>query len=382
MIYRPSKKEIRQLAVDFGFDYAAISSAFPSAREAQALEEWCDAGRHGDMRYMQRTLDLRRVPQKLMPEIQSILSLGVSYYSNEPVLIPQPPNVSGRVARYAWGLDYHEVIQERLKNLCLKMNSLFGDDLLAQTATDAQPLLERSFAYQAGLGFYGKNTNIIFPGAGSWLFLAEVLLNIELEPDGPPVKQGCGSCKECINQCPTGALPGDYTLDARKCISYLTIENKGVIPREMRSAIGPWVFGCDVCQECCPFNARQKQARWPEFSSRFGVGPWLDLRQTLGIRTSNEFKARFQRTPLMRAKRSGLLRNACVTAGNLQTEELIKPLAEVLSDDSEPLIRLHGAWALGRWKSPDCINILKKAWEKELDVEVRHEIEFSLENAA
>jgi len=182
----------------------------------------------------------------------------------------------------------------------------------------------------------------------------------------------------CVEACPTGALSGDYKMDARKCISYLTIENKGVIPRELRPSLGRWVFGCDICQECCPYNARARESRWPEFSAERGAGPWLDLKEVLSIRTPGEFKARFGRTPLARPKRRGLLRNACVAAGNLRSDEMVGPLGGVLREDPEPLPRLHAAWALGRFGSTEARGFLESARAAENDPDVSAEIELAL----
>ena len=369
------KSRIQEAAHALGFDEVKVSPLSPAKRQVRALEEWCAAGFQGEMSYMERTAKVRTHPEELLAGARSVLVLGVNYYTPEPSPPPGPSRVWGRVARYAWGLDYHDVIGERLGRLCARIEEIRGKPFSSRRVTDAQPLLERAYACQAGLGFYGKNTNIIVPGGGSWLFLAEIILDFELEPDGHPAPQGCGACRICVEACPTGALSGDYKMDARKCISYLTIENKGIIPRELRSALGSWVFGCDICQECCPYNARARESRWPEFSPERGVGPWLDLRETLSIRTPEAFKARFGGTPLARPKRKGLLRNACVAAGNQRSEELVRPLAEVLRGDPEPLARLHAAWALGRFESAQARRFLELARAVETDPGVREEIE-------
>jgi len=373
------KTAIRQAALDLGFDSMAVSPLSVPAREARALEEWCREGRHGDMAYMERTLKVRTHPEDLFREAQSLLTLGVSYGSEDPPPSPAPQGAWGRVARYAWGLDYHDVIQDRLQRLCFQIEKIRGKPFSSRLVTDAQPLLERAFAFEAGLGFYGKNTNIIVPGGGSWLFLAEIILDFSLEPDGPPQTQGCGSCRLCVSACPTGALSGDYRMDARKCISYLTIENKGVIPHEFRKSMGSWIFGCDICQECCPYNAIPRESRWPEFSARNGVGPWLDLREVLSLRTPEQFSRRFKGTALTRPKRKGLLRNACVVAGNHPSGELIPFLSAALREDPESLVRAHAAWALGR--TPDARRFLKTAWESESQETVRNEIELALQAA-
>lgn len=207
-------------------------------------------------------------------------------------------------------------------------------------------------AQTAGLGFVGKNTMLIAPQGtaqyhvGSWVFLSEILLDLPFEGDVEKNDaQGCGGCTKCLTACPTDAFDGAYKLKAEKCISYLTIENKGGIPPEMRSAIGEWVYGCDVCQDVCPFNARAKESKWPEFTADKGVGPWVSLSEILTCPDQTTFKKKWGHTPLLRAKRKGLIRNACIAAGNSGEESLIPPL-EALLNDTEPMIREHAAWAL------------------------------------
>src|SRR5262249_48732838 len=227
-------------------------------------------------------------------------------------------NRYGRIARYAWGLDYHEVVKARLHNLIAEIKRLEGREVAARAFVDAVPLLERAVAARAGLGFTGKNTNLLQPRQGSWFFLAEILLNLELPVEENRLKISCGSCHRCLDACPTDAFAAAYQLDSRRCISYLTIENKGAIPPALRAGLGEWLFGCDVCQEVCPFNRFATDTYWQEFRPEYGAGQKLDVVEILAIKTDEEFRARFKCTPLTRPKRRGLLRNAAVVAANIE----------------------------------------------------------------
>jgi epoxyqueuosine reductase len=294
-------------------------------------------------RWLARDPHRRADPRAFLPEALTVVSLGVGYFGGP---VPPPPSVpAGRVARYAWGEDYHDVLMRRLEAFQRALSDEMPG-LIARSAVDASPLLERAFARRGGLGFVGKNTNLIIPGAGSWFFLTEMLINAPL-PEDAPVRQGCGSCARCGTACPTGALDVPFQLDARKCVAYHTIENRGDIPEGLRPGVGSWVFGCDDCQDPCPFNARPLSSRWPEFSPERGAGAWVPLADLLSMRTNEAFRERFSGTPLMRAKRAGLVRNACVVARNTGVVEELKPLLIACRDrDESPVVRSHAAWAL------------------------------------
>jgi epoxyqueuosine reductase len=321
---------------------------------------------------MQRPVELLSDPKKLQKSARSVVSLGVSYYPGDH---PEDPG-GGRVARYAWGRDYHEVIKERLFRLRGELEEALGGRIKARAFTDAVPLLERSAAQHAGLGFFGRNSCLINGEVGSYFFIADLILNLEIEPD-PPGKGTCGRCTRCMDRCPTGAIKAPGVVDARLCISYLTIENKGEIPRGLRKRVGDWAFGCDVCQEVCPYNkTKATQSRWPEFSAQAGSGPYLELERVLAIRTDEEFDETFAGTPLTRPGREGLLRNCCVAAGNLKLRRAVPALVECLHRDSSPLVRGHAAWALG--EIGDNEEVLRRAAGEETDPWCREEIGLAL----
>jgi epoxyqueuosine reductase len=338
--------QIKVAARDFGFDVVGITSAQQLASDDQAFRDWLERGFAAGMEYMTRRPELHAHPTKLVPYAASIITLAVNYYATDAPFAHE--SRYGRVARYAWGRDYHDVIRPRLETLARRIETLAGRELRYRCFVDAAPLLERAVAARAGLGFFGKNTNLLQAGRGSWFFLAEILVDLDLPTEVSSVKVSCGTCTRCLVACPTAAFAGAYQLDSRRCISYLTIENKGEIPRELREGLGEWVFGCDVCQDVCPFNRFSVDTAWPELEPTEGTGPRLDLDELLSIASDVEFRKRFSGTPLLRPKRSGLLRNAAVVAANVSCTRVIPRLIERLEHDPEPLIRAHALWALGR----------------------------------
>lgn len=338
--------QIKTAASEMGFEVTGITSVEPLERADIAFKDWCAKGYAAGMVYMTRKPELNGRPRSLVPYAQSLITLAVDYGVAAPRF--EHEHRYGRVARYAWGLDYHDVVKPRLRALVGRIKEIAGREIHARCFVDAVPLLERAVAARAGLGFFGKNTNLLQPRSGSWFFLAEILLDLELPADNREIKVSCGSCRRCIEACPTDAFPAPYVLDSRKCISYMTIENKGAIPRELRGSVGDWVFGCDVCQDVCPFNRFSSDARWPEFHPEAGVGPRLDLVEVLSIATDEAFRARFRGTPLTRPRRRGLLRNAAVVAANVGASAAVPSLADRVENDIEPLIRSHSLWALSQ----------------------------------
>jgi epoxyqueuosine reductase len=280
------------------------------------------------------------------------------------------------VARYAWGRDYHEVIKARLFRLREELEEELGVRIKARGFTDAVPLLERSAAQHAGLGFFGRNSCLINGEVGSYFFIADLIVDLDLAPDQPGTGT-CGRCTRCMDRCPTGAIKAPGVVDARLCISYLTIENRGEIPRELREKVGDWAFGCDVCQEVCPYNkTKASKSRWPEFSAEAGHGPYLKIEEVLEIRADEEYEERFSGTPLTRPGRAGLLRNCCVAAGNLKLKEAVPALVRALREDSSALVRGHAAWALGEIGGAEAT--LREAAQAEEDTWCKDEIRLAL----
>ena len=338
-----AKRILEERAYAAGFDLVGVTRAEPLTQGGERLREWQEAGMAADMGYMQRPVELLSDPKKLQKSAKSVVSLGVSYYPGDH---PENTEGGGRVARYAWGRDYHEVIKERLFRLRAELEEVLGVKIKARGFTDAVPLLERSAAQHAGLGFFGRNSCLISGEVGSYFFIADLIVDLDLAPD-PSGSGTCGRCTRCMDRCPTGAIKAPGVVDARLCISYLTIENKGEIPRHLRPLVGDWAFGCDVCQEVCPYNkTKAARSRWPEFSEEAGTGPYLEIEEVLGIRTEEEFERRFAGTPLTRPGRAGLLRNCCVAAGNLGLRRAVPALIRCLG-------RTNHRWCAltrrGRW---------------------------------
>lgn len=364
-------EQIKQAARELGFEVAGIASVQPLLRDDAAFGQWRESGFAAGMDYMKRRPELHAHPAALVPDSRSLITLAINYYATAPAF--EHEHRFGRVARYAWGLDYHDVVKPRLIELAVRIENIAGRKLHARCFVDAVPLLERAVAASAGVGFFGKNTNLLQPRQGSWFFLSEILVDLDLPADNNRMKVSCGSCTRCLNACPTDAFAGPYQLDSRKCISYLTIENKGEIPRELRRGIGEWVFGCDVCQDVCPFNRFASDTAWPELRGEAGAGSRLDLTELLSIATDAEFRARFRGTALMRPKRRGLLRNAAVVAANIGAIRTVPALVERIESDPEPLIRSHALWALAQLDPKVASRIAEGLVKTDPDAAVREE---------
>lgn len=346
---------IKQKAHQLGFDHISFSSPQIEPDDQKAYLNWVQKGHAAEMKYLTREPATRVDLTERFPEVKSVLTVGVSYYQGQWHQKPGPG--FGKVARYAWGLDYHDVILKRLQVLLSFLHDELGSASKARLGVDTQPVLERALAKSSGMGFIGKNTLLIIPKnskglnfhVGSWVFLGEILLDVPLVGAGEPSTSlhGCGSCAKCLSACPTSAFSQPYDLDASRCISYLTIENKGWIPRDLRAQMGDWIFGCDVCQDVCPFNARSFETRWPEFNPDQGVGGWISLKDILSVRDQTVFKEKWGHTPLSRPKRRGMIRNACVVAGNSRDIGLIPEILDLLNDP-EAIVRGHTLWALSQ----------------------------------
>ena len=317
-------------------------------------------------------------PQELLPGARSIIALAASYLGHRPPPPPEPGNPRGKVARYAWGRDYHDVLKQMARDLVGRVERLAGRPIAARVFVDSSPLAERAVAQRAGLGWFGKNTMLLLPGAGSWAFLCEVVVDVDLEPD-PPVRKSCGHCRRCLDVCPTGALVAPGVLDSPRCISFLTIELRDRVPRHLRPLMGTWIFGCDDCQEVCPVNRRPLPSRIAALRAYDDDAAYPPLLELLAL-SDGAFRARYRGTPLFRTKSWGVQRNACVALGNAGDPAAIPLLAQVMRDEARhALVREHAAWALGRFPDSAARAALAAAWSPAA-APLRDEIAFALEH--
>jgi epoxyqueuosine reductase len=343
---------------------------------AARLGEWLAAGYAGQMRYLADRREAYADPNRVLDGVRSIVMVAMNYRTAEPT---EAAAGQGRVSRYAWGdTDYHDLIRQRLNGLAEQILEL-SPAAQVRGVVDTAPLLEREFAQLAGLGWIGKNTLLLNRDAGSWFFLGALLTDIELQYDAPHETDHCGTCRACLDACPTDAFPQPYVLDASRCISYLTIELRDTIPDELRSGVGDWLFGCDVCQDVCPWNSRAPISTHAAFEPRADSNP-TDLIALFAL-SDEEFRARFRKTPLWRPRRRGILRNAAIVLGNRPTQSAIPALTRGLND-AEPLVRGACAWALGRYDQNAAVEALRERRTVETDVDVSHEIDAGLNRCA
>lgn len=391
-----------------GFDLVGVTSVddFADDREA-ALERIRDGHMDGLPWYTESRVMRGTSPSELLPGARSIICLGLSYWKDDDAARPSTSsgltegdsgrreldsrfrgdnsahNSMGRVARYAWVKDYHRAMKRRMRELVRALERELSSEVAARWYVDDGPMLDRAAANRAGIGWFGKNSNILNPHFGSWVFLGQIITDLALTPDAP-LKKSCGSCARCIDDCPTGAIVAPYVIDNSRCISYLTIENRGAIPREMRPLVQDWVFGCDICQDVCPVNRKAREAGQPippaalgEYADDQGR---IDLAQLLEM-SEDEFRQRFAGTSIMRTKRAGMQRNACVALGNAADGSAVPALAKALAS-AEPLVRGHAAWALGRIGGGEAIGVLANAAKSEPDPAVLGEISDALAESA
>ncbi len=386
------KSVVKAHALACGFDLVGVTSAddFPADREA-AMERIRQGQMDGLPWYTESRVMRGTSPAELLPGARSIICLGLSYWLDEDReqrdteaegLLKRSVG-TGRVARYAWVRDYHRVMKRRMRELVRALERELSSEVAAKWYVDDGPMLDRAAANRAGIGWFGKNSNILNPQFGSWVFLGQIITDLELEPDAP-LKKTCGGCTRCIDDCPTGAIVAPYVVDNSRCISYLIIENRGAIPRELRPLIQDWVFGCDICQDVCPVNRKARQPGQPvPFAGAVGshglVGQ-MDLVELLRM-SEDEFRQRFAGTSIMRAKWVGMQRNACVVLGNTADDSAV-PALSVALETSEPLVREHAAWALGRIGGDQATAALTKAAFSEANAGVLEEIELALAESA
>lgn len=370
------KAEVRRRAGSLGFELVGFTTPDPPSHLG-TYQLWLQRGHHGQMGYMasEHSRAARADPTMLLPGCGTILVLGARY--SPPDRQPVDTHGGGKVAAYAVGDDYHDILIPRLEQLAEVIQEITGRSIAWRSYTDTGPILEREIAQRAGLGWIGKNTMLINPLVGSYFFLAELLLDIELPPDEPVRTDHCGSCTRCIEACPTGCIRPDRTIEAPRCISYLTIELRGDIPTALRGEMQDWLFGCDVCQQVCPWNQRfATKTDEPAFQPRaaireLGLPGYLELDQ-------EEYRRLFKGSPIKRAKRHGLTRNAAVVAGNLKDSRTVHQLTDLLLSQPDRTLRSHAAWALGCIGTEVARQTLQEALNKEDDAQVRTEIELAL----
>ena len=335
----PAGERAKALALEAGFDRAGITSAAAPA-ELAFFAEWIAAGAAGEMSYLTSQADRRSDLRAAFPWARSVLCVALQYDTEAPYSTDAPRD-AGWIARYAWGDDYHDVMKSMLQGLAERLRTELGP-LETRAYVDTGPIVERVYAAAAGIGAWGKNTCLLDPELGSWFFLGEIVVDQDWSADAPRTDL-CGTCTACLDACPTGALPRPYFLDATRCISYLTIEHKGAIPEDLREGVGRQVFGCDICQDVCPWNRRRRRYGPAVFEPRPGLAA-PDLRELAAL-DEEGFRARFRKSPIKRAKRRGLLRNVAVAMANSGDRGHV-PALQRLAGDEDPLVREHAAWAL------------------------------------
>lgn len=372
----PLTQALKQKAQELGFTQAGICPAVPPPGLSR-FREWLEAGYAGEMHYLPERAEAYAHPRHVMEGARSVLMLAMNYTTAPP----QTPNrVEGRVSRYAWGpVDYHDLIHERLRELVDFLRAA-SPGARARGVVDTAPLLEREFAQLAGLGWIGKNTLLLNKQHGSWFFLAALLTDIELDYDAPHQVDHCGTCRACLDACPTDAFPEPYLLDATRCISYLTIELREAVPAELREGMHDWLFGCDICQDVCPWNHRAWNHRAPtslepSFTPAEGMNP-VDLAELFEL-DDDAFRRRFRHTPLWRSKRRGILRNAAIVLGNKPSPAGLRALCRGLQDP-EPLVRAACAWAIGQHASPLAEQALETRRTVEIEPDVLREIDAAM----
>jgi epoxyqueuosine reductase len=360
------KASIRRAARRLGFPLCGFAAA-ESPLHAEFVEAWLRDGKGGTMTYLNRGLAKRLDPRRVLPAVRSIVTVGYPY---RPVPLPARDwrsELRGRIAAYAFGHDYHEIVLAKLERLAAALRGLGAQATRAYV--DTGPVLEREWAHAGGVGWFGKNTTILHRQAGSWFFLGEVLTDLEFEPE-PLVPDHCGTCRRCLDLCPTGALRDGYELDARLCISYLTIEYRGIIPPALRPQMREWIFGCDVCQDVCPWNDQ------PARDAR-AIDELFPFLPDLLALDAAAYRERFRDTAISRAKYECFLRNVAIVLGNTQNPRAVPALTQAVQHPS-PLVRAHAAWALGRIDDPTARRTLEQARRCEREETVRTEIGASL----
>jgi Uncharacterized Fe-S protein len=376
------KAKVIEISQSLGFQRTVIGALEPLVAERAHFEDWVARGYAAGMEYMKRNTEMRVSPQRFRTNSRSAVIVSVSYYSERP----EPPGpLHGQVARYAVGLDYHAVIRKKLRELRDTLTRELGLSVTGKPFVDDVALYEQGYSKRHGLGFAGKNTLIIGPRlSGTYNFVGELFIDVELEPD-IEYSGTCGQCFRCGAACPTGAIVEPGYVDSNLCISYLTIENRGGIPVDLRAKLGSWVFGCDICQEVCPYNQRPPETPWEELRPASGVGHYLDLLEVLAVKSDDQFLKKFGHTPLRRPKRRGLLRNSLVVIGNRLREvesslknglvsNAVKELSAFAANEPDAMLREHAAWAIAQAACSAGRSELEKLYQCEPDLDCKASI--------
>ncbi len=379
---RELTERIKEFACEVGFDAVGVAPAGPFPDDRAVVQQRIADGHYSGLPWFTAArADIASDPRNLLPTARSLISVALSYRPDGAPAPDRSDGPRGRISAYAWGRDYHRVLKERMEQVVTFIREAAGPTQQARTLVDTARILDRAAARRAGVGWVGKHTNVITKAAGSWVFLGEILTELELAPDAP-LRTNCGACDLCLRACPTGAIVAPYTVDNNRCISYLTIEHKGIIPRELRPLMGTWVFGCDVCQEVCPPNRRVGEPADAAFRAAPDGEPidgTPELIPLLRI-SAEDFTRRFGHTPVKRAKCEGLQRNAAIALGNSGDPAAVPALAAALRDGT-PLVRAHAAWALGRLATAEALQALRDAALSNDDPLVRDEIDAALGEA-
>jgi len=367
--------QVKECAYSLGFDIVRITGPEPFASDEKAALKRIDDGHmNGYSWYTKERVHKMNHPKLLLESARSVISLAVSYLTTDPDV---STSKTGKVARYAWGDDYHNVLKSRLREFCLKLESITEKKVNSRIFVDDGPMNDRAAARRSGVGWFGKNTNILTSTHGSWVFLSQVITDVYLKPDAP-LKKTCGNCVSCIDDCPTGAIIAPYVIDNEKCISYLTIELRGIVPRQLRPLVGDWIFGCDICQDVCPVNRKALKAKHTSFKQRPGFST-PDLVEILNM-DQTDFSRKYKNSPIKRTKLVGLKRNACIALGNNGDVDALPPLINVLRTE-ESLIRIHAAWAIGHIGGKDAVAALECALRLEEDLDAMDEINLAIKEA-
>ncbi|MED5450113.1 MAG: tRNA epoxyqueuosine(34) reductase QueG [Chloroflexota bacterium] len=367
--------QVKECAYSIGFDIVGITGPEPFVSDEKAALKRIDDGHmNGYTWYTKERVRKMNRPKLLLDGARSVISLATSYLTTDSDI--STPKI-GRVARYAWGDDYHKVLKSKLKEFCVKLEIITGEKVNSRIFVDDGPMNDRAAARRSGVGWFGKNTNILTPTHGSWVFLAQVITDLNLKPDDP-LKKTCGNCVTCIDDCPTGAIVAPYVIDNEKCISYLTIELRGVVPRKLRPLVGDWIFGCDICQDVCPVNRKASKSNQISFKQRPGFST-PDLIEILNM-NQTDFSKKYKDSAIKRTKLLGLKRNACIALGNNGDIDSLPALSNALKTE-ESLIRIHAAWALGKIGGEKAIDVLESALSSEKDLETMDEIRLSIKES-